>query len=106
MNMNYWKDAAGAVHALSDEDVANGGEKYLPVGCVSITATDANAILNPPLTQAQLNQQASDQAKASLIALDLASIRDLRAWVAAQPTAPQTLKDRETAAIALRAKVI
>jgi phage major head subunit gpT-like protein len=51
--MNYFKDTSGAVHALSDADIANGGELLLPPGCVAITDADAQAIINPPLTLAQ-----------------------------------------------------
>ena len=59
----------------------------------------------PQKTQAEIDAEASEAEKRELIALDLASIRDLRAWVAAQATAPQTLKDREAAAVAARARV-
>lgn len=51
--MPYFKDPAGAPHFLSAEDVANGGEAYLPAGCVAITDAEAAAIQNPPLTLAQ-----------------------------------------------------
>lgn len=61
---------------------------------------------DPPKTAAELAAEDSARALAELAALDLASIRDMRAWVAAQPTAPQTLKDREDAAVAARARVI
>lgn len=44
-------------------------------------------------------------AKAELAALDAASIRSIREWIAAQPTAPQILKDKEAAALAARAKI-
>jgi len=45
------------------------------------------------------------QAKADLIALDLASIRSIREWLVTQPSAPQILKDKENQAVLERAKV-
>ncbi|HOG16469.1 MAG TPA: hypothetical protein PLB96_03910 [Syntrophales bacterium] len=43
--------------------------------------------------------------KAKLTEIDLKSIRSLRDWVAAQPDAPQFIKDYEAAAVAERAKL-
>ena len=37
--------------------------------------------------------------------LDKASIRDIREWIASQPSAPQGLKDRESQAIVARGKL-
>ena len=45
------------------------------------------------------------RAKEELKQLDSASIRDIREWVAAQPDAPQALKDREALAAAARARI-
>lgn len=61
---------------------------------------------DPPKTADELAAEDGEAAKAELAALDMKSIRDLRAWVAAQPNAPQTLKDREAQAVAARARVI
>lgn len=47
----------------------------------------------------------SDTAKAELVALDLASIRPIREYIASKADAPQILKDREALAIAARARV-
>ena len=41
-----------------------------------------------------------------LEALDKASIRDIREWITAQPTAPPGLIDREDQAIAHRANIV
>jgi hypothetical protein len=46
-----------------------------------------------------------EAAKAELIALDLASIRSIREYIAARADAPQILKYREAAAQAARAKL-
>lgn len=43
--------------------------------------------------------------KDELAAIDLASIRAMREYIAAKADAPQVLKDREAAAVALRAKL-
>jgi len=44
--------------------------------------------------------------KASLVEIDLKSIRSLREWVVKQPDAPEFIKGHETAAIAERAKLL
>lgn len=50
MDNCYYKDTQGGVHQLSGEDVARGGERYLPVGCISIPAAEALLSINPPQT--------------------------------------------------------
>lgn len=47
----------------------------------------------------------ADAIKAQLVALDIASVRPLREYLATLPDAPQVLKDREAAAVVLRAKL-
>lgn len=47
----------------------------------------------------------SEAAKVKLAEIDLASIRSIREWLAAQPTAPQWVKDHEAAAQTERAKL-
>lgn len=98
--MKKFKDIAGAVHAIDA-----GFMHLLPAGCVEISDAEADAILNPPKTQAQLDAEASAAAKAELLRIDMASIRSMREWIAAQPTAPQILKDKEAAAVIERSKV-
>lgn len=58
--MNYFLDTNNGIHALSDEDILNGGKSLLPQGCVEITQTQAQAILNPPPTLAQAQAQQCD----------------------------------------------
>lgn len=60
---------------------------------------------DPPLTQAEIDAAISNAAKAELVALDAASIRDIRAYITAKADAPQTLKAREAAAVIARGKV-
>jgi len=60
---------------------------------------------NPPKTQNEIDLEISNQAKNDLIALDLASIRSIREYIASKADAPQILKEREAAAIAARAKI-
>lgn len=64
----------------------------------------------PEFTQAELDQQAIDEANAIEVALlaelDKQSIRDIREYIAAQPDAPQTLKDREALAVAARGRLV
>ena len=40
-----------------------------------------------------------------LVELDMASIRDIREWISLQPSAPQSLKDREAQAVDARARI-
>lgn len=56
-------------------------------------------------TPAEIAAETSAASLQELAALDLASIRSMREWIAAQPTAPQIVKDREAAAIAARTKL-
>lgn len=46
--MQNYKDANNKLHVLSEQDIANGGEKYLPAGCVPITAEEAEALRPSP----------------------------------------------------------
>ena len=43
--MPYFKAPDNSIHFLSDEDIANGGEKLLPAGCVQITDAEVTALL-------------------------------------------------------------
>lgn len=67
-------------------------------------------IVEPFETQAEIDARLiaeANQAEYDLLAqLDRESIRDIREWIAAQPSAPQTLKDREAAAVAARARIV
>ncbi|MHB1430383.1 MAG: hypothetical protein ACYCVW_17000 [Rhodocyclaceae bacterium] len=85
----YWL-ADHTRHEITERGVA------LPAGALAA---------DPPKTQAELDAEDSAAAKRELAALDLASIRDIRAYIAAKPDAPQTLKDREALAVAARARV-
>jgi hypothetical protein len=52
--MSYYKTPDNFLHYLSDEDIANGGEKLLPLGCVSLTDEQYQAIAaeqNKPTAQ-------------------------------------------------------
>lgn len=59
----------------------------------------------PAKSAAELQAIETEKAKAALLDIDLGSIRALREWVAAQPTAPQHIKDREALAVQERAKI-
>lgn len=64
----------------------------------------------PKFTETELGNQATANANAKEIAildeLDAKSIRPMREWIAAQPSAPQELKDREALAVAARSRII
>ena len=63
----------------------------------------------PAQTQAEIDAEViattNAAAKAALVAIDLASIRAIREWIIAQPTAPQSLKDKESVAVLERVKL-
>lgn len=96
--MRHFKKPSGEVFAYDEDQSA------------LATAAIANGWLElgvwplPP-TQAEIDAEATAAAKAELVAIDLASIRSIREYLAARPDAPQHLKDRETAAIAARARI-
>jgi len=73
----------------------------------SLIAT-VRANIKPPYVPSQAELDAIESVKAieELKTIDLASIRSIREYIASQQDAPQVLKDRETAAINLRTKII
>ena len=87
--MPYFKDPSNGLHFLSAEDVNNGGEQYLPAGCVAITDADAAAIQNPAPTAAQLHADFVSSAKNALDESDMVAIRCMKAGTAF-PSAWQT----------------
>lgn len=58
-----------------------------------------------PKQQAEIDAEETAAAAAELAAIDLASIRGIREWVAAQPGAPVVILEREAAAITARARM-
>jgi hypothetical protein len=66
-------------------------------------------IVEDEFTQAELDQKAIDDnnatVQAELLAIDMASIRSLREYVASQTDAPQFIKDHNDTAIAKRGKL-
>jgi len=84
----YYKDTQNKLHFLSDEDIAAGGEKLLPVGSVAITDQQAETIqaANAP-TQTVPQTITSFQAKAALLNAGL-----LESVTAMMATAPAFAK--------------
>lgn len=104
------------------ETVKIQGDGYLVNGTLSVPIATGNRHYQavqewiaegntpePEFTQAELDQQAIDEAnetiKVELEAIDKASIRDIREWVANQADAPQTLKNREDLAVQKRGEL-
>lgn len=98
---NAWAlvpDRRGSVYWLADHsrhEITEPGIDF-PAGAL---------MADPPLSAAEIAKAESDQAKRDLAALDLASIRSMREYIAAKADAPQILKDKEAAAQAARVKV-
>lgn len=60
----------------------------------------------PPVpTAAEIIAAENAAAKAALSKLDMESIRSMREWIAAQPSAPKILKDKDAAAAVERGKL-
>lgn len=104
------------------ETVRIQGEGYLVNGSMVVPKAEGNRHYQevqewiaqgntpePEFTQAELDQRAIDEANQVefdlLAELDRASIRDIREWIAAQPDAPQMLKDREAQAVVARGRL-
>lgn len=65
--------------------------------------------IHPAHTEEEKAQHAINNANnvefQALAELDKQSVRDMREWIASQPDAPQTLKDRESQAVAARGRL-
>lgn len=85
----YWM-ADHTRHEITERGVA------LPAGALDV---------DPPKTQAELDAEQTAAALADLRAIDLASIRGLREWVAAQPGSPAQLVQHEQSAQAARGRI-
>lgn len=46
--MKTYKAPDNSLHSLSANDIANGGEKYLPDGCVEVSEAEAEALRPKP----------------------------------------------------------
>jgi len=114
MKLYYSKSAGG----FYSSDV----HATIPKDAVEITEQEHAALLedqaagkviasdkvgNPVSISAPLPTQGyvNAQAKALLAQIDLASVRAIREWLAAQPNAPKFVKDHEASAQAARALI-
>lgn len=61
--MNYFKCPDNKPHALSDEDIENGGMDLLPKGCVKVTEQEALSLVKISEEQAILNARSDRDAK-------------------------------------------
>lgn len=78
--MALWKDSNNGIH--DDMDGAALSLPTWPQGMTQITQSEADAILNPPLTSAQLHAQLVASAKVALDSSDMVAIRCMKAGVA------------------------
>lgn len=97
--MPHYRDPAGAVYWLdTDAD-----RHYLPADCEPITDAEADQLRAPTPAQIAADERAATLAE--LDALDQASMREIRAYIAAKADAPALLKNLELAAVAARARL-
>lgn len=97
--MRYFNSPSGAVFGYDAE------QAHLVAQAISNGWPEVTGNWPPAKTAADLDAEQTATAKAALLAIDLATIRALREYIAAKPDAPQILKDREAAAVAERAKL-
>lgn len=74
-------------------------------GKVIVSGEFGPVAVAPTKTTAELDAEQTEAAKRRLKEIDDASIRSIREWLAAQPDAPQFVKNHEAAAIAERSKI-
>lgn len=98
--MKHYKNSKNEIFAYEADGSQDG---FISKDLVLITDAEL-AILRAP-TAEQVAAAAKAAALAELATIDLSSVRALREYVAAQPNAPQYIKDKETAAQAARAKI-
>jgi hypothetical protein len=60
-----FQDPKGGLHYLSEQDIANGGETYLPMASVQISNKDAAALTSPSIQQIKLKQMGVINARAN-----------------------------------------
>lgn len=98
--MKHYKNANNEIFAFEPD----GSQDHL-IGADLTPVNDAElAMLRAP-TAAEIAAAENAAALAELAAIDLASIRAMREYIASKADAPKILKDRETAAQAARAKL-
>ena len=107
--MPYYKDNAGRLHFLSDQDIARGGEAYLPKDCTPIDDAEVGAIRQAEKNTPQIRRA---EIASRLAQIDAESIRALRAasitrnkGQAAPAFDANKLETLESEAAALRAEM-
>ena len=84
----------------------NGSQDFLIKDTMSLmTEAEVELHLNPPKTSEEFVAEANQVEFQLLDELDKQSMRDIRKWIAAQSTAPQSIKDYEASAIIARGKI-
>lgn len=101
--MALYKDLNNNIH---DDD--NGRAKHmLPAGCVEITQAEADAILNPPKTLAELNAESNAIIQAQIAELETQQARPLREIALGDTTYAVTkLQSLSNQIVALRAQLV
>ena len=98
--MKYYKNNKNDVYAYA---LDGSQDAYIQKNLVQITETEANALRAP--SALLIKEAANNFIKSNLFAIDMDSVRTIREYIASKIDAPQTLKDKEAAAIIERAKL-
>lgn len=92
--MKYFRDDKNIIHGFE----LDGSQDYLiNKNMVALSVNDVAMLFK--------NNNVENSVKGDLAAIDLNSIRAIREYIASKADAPQILKDRETLAAQLRAKL-
>lgn len=102
-----WYGTHGFIETTDSKQVRTDDMTIVQQYVTAYTAEAARlaAIASTPKTTAEIAAETSAAAMRELAAIDAASVRSMREWIAAQPSAPQKIKDHEAAAGVARAKL-
>jgi len=98
--MKFYKNDKNNVYAFEED---GSQDAFIKPELTQISEAEADQLRAP--TAEQIKSAADAATLAELAAIDAASIRAIREYIASKADAPQILKDRELAAQAARAKL-
>lgn len=101
--MPHFKDTQNNLHFLDDASFSH----LLPAGCVEITQAEADVILNPPKTLAELNAESNSIILTKIAELEAQQARPIREIALGDTTYAVTkLQSLNNQIAALRAQLV
>jgi hypothetical protein len=104
--MPHFQDPAGGLYYLSEQDIANGGEAYLPIGCVLISDQEAAALTAPSINQISLERLGAINVRANELLAELSAAYpagEVQSWAQQTSEADALAADPEASAPLLTA---